>query len=126
MNNLIIETLIKTALKSNMKHKHGCVILYKKKIISKGFNYYKISNLLYNNYTVQQYENNKYSVHAEQNAINKIRNKLLLCKCTIYIIRLKNLNEITIDNNNIELGIPCEACNNLINKYKISIKSIRY
>ena len=127
MNN-IMETLIYTALKSNMKHKHGCVILYKNKIISSGYNSYIITNKIYNNHN-ECYVHDKYSIHAEKDAIQKIKNKNILKKCIIYIIRLKNSNEINIKKlhmyyTNIEIGLPCTMCNNLINKYNIRCKNI--
>ena len=55
----ISELLIKTALKSNMHHKHGSIIIYRNKILSTGYNYYNLLNgKIYNNNNY--YELNKY------------------------------------------------------------------
>jgi len=57
------------------------------------------------------YESNKYSTHAELDAIRKIKNKNILRECKIVIGK--------INNNNIEQGIPCDMCTNLLKKYGI-------
>lgn len=57
------------------------------------------------------YEAYKYSVHAEKDAIMKIKDKNILKKCKIYIIKIKN--------NEIENAIPCPMCCNLLKKYGI-------
>ena len=58
------------------------------------------------------YEANKYSIHAEKDAIMKIKNKNILNKCNIYIGKIKN--------NKLELATPCNVCKNLLFKYNIS------
>jgi deoxycytidylate deaminase len=108
-----INILYENALKSNMQHRHACIIIFRKKIISVGYNYYKLWNgKIYSDFN-KSYESNKYSIHAEQDAIQKIKNKNILKYCKIYIIRITK-------NNIIEQGIPCENCNNLLNKYKLN------
>jgi len=92
--------------KSIMNNKYACAIVYKNKIISIGINKYKIFNINEN------YESNKYSIHAEKDAIRKVKNKNILQYCKIYIVRLKN--------NKLEQGIPCQMCYDLLNKYKIN------
>jgi cytidine deaminase len=57
------------------------------------------------------YEPYKFSTHAEKDAIMKIKNKNILKKCKIYIIKIKN--------NKIENAIPCSMCCNLLKKYGI-------
>lgn len=57
------------------------------------------------------YETNKYSIHAEKDAIMKIKNKNILPKCNIYVGKIKN--------NKLEFAMPCEVCKNLLNKYNI-------
>ena len=113
-NKELIKLLIDTAMKSNMNHKYGCAIIFRNKIISTGYNYYKLYNgKIYNN--LYQYEQNKFSIHAEKDAIQKIKNKNILKNCKIYIIRIKN----DIYNLNFEEGTPCSMCNNLLQKYKL-------
>lgn len=55
------------------------------------------------------YEPNKYSVHAEKDAIQKIKNKNILKKCKIFI------GKITDDK--ISIATPCDMCCNLLKKY---------
>ena len=57
------------------------------------------------------YESNKHSIHAEKDAIRKIKNKNILQYCKFYIIKVKNTE--------IEKGIPCPMCYNLLKKYNI-------
>ena len=119
MHNIdLTKILIDVALKSNMLHKHGCVILHRNKILSTGYNYYKLSNgSIYKN-VYNDYQPNKYSIHAEKNAIQKIKNKNILKECKIYIIRIKKSdNHILYD---LEQGIPCNMCNHLLNKYNLT------
>ena len=58
------------------------------------------------------YEANKFSTHAEKDAIRKIKNKNILKECEIYIIKIKN--------NQLEHAIPCPMCCDLLKKYKIT------
>jgi cytidine deaminase len=58
------------------------------------------------------YESYKFSTHAEKDAIKKVKDKNILKKCKIYIIKIKN--------DNVEQAIPCEMCNKLLKKYGIN------
>ena len=106
MDSNLENVLIKTALKSNMNNKYACAIILRNKILSVGFNSYKPHN---SNSII--YECNKHSIHAEKDAIMKIKNKTILKNCKIYIIKIKD--------NYIEKGIPCPMCYNLLHKYNI-------
>jgi cytidine deaminase len=55
------------------------------------------------------YVPNKYSIHAEKDAITKIKDKTILPDCKIYIGK--------IINNEIHPCGPCEMCSQLIQKY---------
>ncbi len=55
------------------------------------------------------YVPNKYTIHAEKDAIRKIKDKTILPHCKIYIGKIIN-NELC------PCG-PCEMCSNLIQKY---------
>lgn len=57
------------------------------------------------------YEPNKYSVHAENEAIRKIKNKNILKHCKIFIGKITD-GEIT-------QALPCEMCNKLLKKYGV-------
>lgn len=111
----ILDSLINIAKKSTMKHRHGCCLVYRNKIISTGYNYCNKMEKFDDNYI-----NNKYSIHAEKDAIRKIKDTTILNKSVIYVIRISNSN----DDISIVEGIPCHHCNKLINKYKIKIKHI--
>jgi deoxycytidylate deaminase len=115
----ILNILINTALKSTMNHKHGCIIMYRNKIISTGYNYFK--GRLSNNYS-DDYIPNKYSIHAEKDAILKIKDKSVLKNCKIYVIRLKNPRSKSIITEN---GVMCDMCNHLIKKYGLIFKQIK-
>ena len=58
------------------------------------------------------YEAYKYGIHAEKNAIMSVKDKSLLSKSKIVIIRLK-------DGNIVEAS-PCQKCKKLLDKYKVS------
>lgn len=95
------------AMKSNMNHKHGAVIVYKKKIIATGYNY--IINSYYHNF----------SIHAEVSAILSIKNnphyKTILSECELYVVRIgpKCLFKT------LKYSKPCCNCQKTINKYDI-------
>lgn len=86
------------ALKSEMKQKHGAVLVYKKDIISTGYNY------MYSTY----------SIHAEVAAIASLKgkDKEILSECELYVVRIgpKKLSNI------LKYSKPCIACQNYIKK----------
>jgi cytidine deaminase len=59
------------------------------------------------------YVPNRFSVHAERNAIMSVRNKSILKYCKIIIFRLDK-------SGNILPAEPCEMCSKLLQKYKIT------
>ena len=108
--NNFIDIIINVAKKSNINNKYVCIITYRDKIISTGYNKFKSFSQKNNE---SNYECNKHSIHAEKDAIMKIKNKNILQYCKIYIYKIKN-------NNELELGIPCPMCYNLLKKYNIT------
>lgn len=101
----------KTAHRSNMFQKHGAIIVYKKNIISKGFNMYKGNS------------KNIYSMHAEIVAINnaiKNKHKEILSECELYVVRIGS-NSM---DNLLKYSKPCINCQKYINKF--NIKKIFY
>jgi cytidine deaminase len=63
------------------------------------------------------YEANKYSVHAEKDAIMQVKNKNRLNRCKMIVIKIVN--------GNISCAKPCEMCKKLLNKYKIkNVKTV--
>ena len=110
----MFDELYTTANKSNMNHKHGCIITHRNKILSAGFNYYKLNDIFNN--SSKEYTNNKYSVHAEIAAISKVNNKKILSECKIYIMKLTTKN--------VENGIPCHNCQKIIDKFRLKIECV--
>jgi cytidine deaminase len=58
------------------------------------------------------YEPYKYSIHAEKSAIMNIKNKKILNKCKMVIIKITKGKITTCG--------PCKMCKELLNKYKIT------
>jgi deoxycytidylate deaminase len=58
------------------------------------------------------YVPNKYSVHAEQDCINNLKNKSILKDCILIVIKINQGGSII----NSE---PCNNCCRIIKKYKI-------
>lgn len=87
---------IKLALRSNLTHKHGCVIVDRKRkeIISQGFNY--------------NYKNHIHvcSMHAEIAAIRNANKRWLTRNdCEMYVVRLRNAST-----KECKYSKPCEMC----------------
>ena len=94
------------AMKSSMNHKHGVVIVHKKKIISTGFNY------------ILSQHCHDYSIHAEISAIASLKGKKLktiLPECELYVVRI-GPNDY---NNMLKYSKPCCNCQQAINKFGI-------
>ena len=52
---------------------------------------------------------NKFSRHAEQNCISNCKNKEIIKKCIMILVRIS-------ENPNV---YPCNMCQHIINKYKV-------
>lgn len=97
-----LEMAAKIALNSNMSHKHGAIIVYKKKIISTGYNYFS-SHLCHD-----------YSIHAEVAAIMNIKSKKdILSECEMYVVRIARIDNV------LKYSKPCDNCKKVINKFNI-------
>lgn len=107
----LLERLKFLAKKSNMKHKHGCVILKHGEIIGEGTN----KNV--------DFMSHQYSIHSEVNAILSLkkqhRNKKFLEDCILIVVRVTG-NKCQ----NFRLSTPCENCTNEI--IKAGIKTVFY
>lgn len=110
MNYKIEDILYNSIIKSCMNTKYACAVVYRSKIISIGINKYKIRGCEYE--IDNKYECNKFSIHAEKDAIRKVKDKNILQYCKIYIVKIKN--------GKLEQGIPCPMCYNLLKKYNIN------
>ena len=58
------------------------------------------------------YVPNKYTIHAEQDCINNLKNKKILKFCILIVIKITN-------NGDIINSSPCENCCRIIKKYKV-------
>jgi deoxycytidylate deaminase len=89
------------AMKSDMNHKHGAIIVYKKNVIASGNNYYK----------------GEHSIHAEVDAISKLRGKEkeILSECELYVVRI---GPDKMDNL-LKYSKPCCNCQKYIAKKRI-------
>lgn len=99
--NYYMEIASKIALKSVMNHKHGAILVYKKQIISSGYNYYHGEN----------------SVHAEIATITRMQKRFRknLSECEMYVVRI-GPNDL---NCHLKYSKPCYNCQNFIAKNKI-------
>ena len=105
---LFLNEAINQAFKSDMNFNHGAVLIYRGKIIAKGYNSYIDSNY------------NIFSEHAEVCAIRNGLKKLHsdeLKKCELVIIRVNNIGECLNSK-------PCRNCQKFINKF--NIKKVYY
>lgn len=100
--NYFLQEAIKIALKSTMRHRHGCVIVWgDKEIVSVGYNYVIINS-----------DGKFISVHAEVSAIKKLKakNKDYLDKCALYVVRIGPDSQ----HNPLKVSIPCYHCTEYI------------
>lgn len=69
----------RVAAKSNMIHRHGCLIVAQNKIVCTGYNRYTHNN------------HNSFSIHAEIDALQKAKKASVLLKskpCVMYVVRI--------------------------------------
>lgn len=102
-----IDEALKEANKSPMKNKYGALLIYRNKIISRGYNKFKGKPT---NNCLCIYESNKYSSHAEQNCISNCKNKKLIKKSDMILLRISYSEDAR----------PCNMCQHIINKYNIN------
>lgn len=125
MRRTFIDEAILTAEKSNLKvANHGAVVVYRGKIVGRGYNKYCVEN---------KNKVNRWSVHAEVDAINNALRKISpenLTKSTLIVVRklkeeskIKSDQTLTKSENLICKGIgyssPCKHCANFIIRNRI-------
>jgi deoxycytidylate deaminase len=120
-DNLIMQIAVEMAKKSDMRSKHGCIIIDNKgSIISKAFNKtLNVSSKQYDNFT----QSTKVSCHAEENALRNVDPKKLN-GAKLYVIRWG-----CIDTNPLFMNSkPCKKCTCIIEKYmkKFGLKTVYY
>ena len=99
----ICEAMIE-AKKSDVRCKHGCVIVKNGKIIAKGHNRHRG----YDKYG-KALVNQSATIHAEADAINSCGNKNKLCNADLYVVRIDVRHEKPVLNSK-----PCHNCSQLI------------
>lgn len=96
------------AKKSNMRKRHGCVIVYKNEIVGIGFN-------IRDKYSYDPDET-RHSFHAERNAIAMVLiredGRKILKKCRVYLIMIDRMG-------NMHSKAPCCLCHKLLVRYGI-------
>jgi deoxycytidylate deaminase len=109
-HNFFIQEAILEAKKCTMTRKHGCVIVHRTNIISRGHN----SNDMYNY--------NKFSLHAEVAALNNMKkNRINVDNMIMYVVRINN-NDLNKENNMIgtKNSRPCMDCMRCITSHKVN------
>lgn len=101
-NDHYLQIAAEVAKKSTMTQKHGCIIVYKKKIIATGYN--TMPSMFQN------------SLHAEINALKKVKNKQYILKeADLYVVRI---GTDSFDNV-LKYSKPCANCSKHIQMNKI-------
>jgi len=91
------------ALKSNLRSKHGCIIIDKKgKIISKAHN-----KAIVFEKNIKYVKTNIVTYHAEESALKNV-DKTKLNGASLYVVR-------NIGNGCFSCSKPCQKCENIIN-----------
>lgn len=98
------------AKKSDMQHRHACIILKNNEIVAEGFN--KQYNLF----------EHLYSIHAEMDAINKLpcRSNKFISQCEMFVFRIGSDHS----GNPTKLSKPCKVCQACIQK--LNFKKVYY
>ena len=91
--------------KSFLTHKHGCVLVKKGRIISRGFNFRLPETLAQTS--------NVPSIHAEISALNGLK-KETIQDSDMYVVRIDPSCK-----QQVRYSKPCEHCSFIINKYGI-------
>lgn len=104
---LFLNEAYNQALKSDMNFTHGAVVVFRGKIVGRGFN---------------SYCNDKYnrSIHAEVSAIHSALDKIdkcQLCHCELVIIRVTK-------GGNFANSFPCANCQKVISNF--NLKKVYY
>jgi tRNA(Arg) A34 adenosine deaminase TadA len=125
MRKNFINEAIFTAEKSSLNvANHGAIVIYRGKIVGRGFNKYCIENVN---------KVNRWSIHAEVDAINNALRKISkddLTKSTLIVVRklkegtqIENTKTLTtstkLTSEEIGYSEPCKHCANFIIKNKL-------
>jgi deoxycytidylate deaminase len=107
--NYYLQVAAQVAMQSLMTHKHGAVIVHKKKIIASACNYYYL----------------QHSIHAEVAAIMQMKGKYkgILSECELYVVRISKPFK-SLCEGILKYSKPCKHCQDYI--CKKSLKRVFY
>lgn len=91
------------AYRSNLTQRHGCVVVLNDEIISTGFNHTYVH--LYH----------KFSLHAEVDALRKIKRNVDLSNAELYVVRIGPESK----GSPLRMSKPCDGCEKIIFKSKV-------
>lgn len=113
---------VKISYKSNMRSKHGSIIVKNGKIIAQGYNRYVGINWSHNN-EVKGRNSGKYSIHAEEDALHKV-DPMKLSGASMYVIRWGSDPDDPLFMN----SMPCMKCEKKIRKAmeRFGLKNVFY
>lgn len=95
---MFLKKAAQCAFRSNMSQRHGCVIVNQAgDIVSSGFNYKKT------------YHCHRYSMHAEANALNKLKRATDMSQFEMYVVRIGNRSGEHTDPE-LKCSMPCASC----------------
>jgi dCMP deaminase len=117
----IIEA-VRISFKSNMRSKHGSIIVKNGKIISQGYNRYVGINWSHNS-EIKGKNRGKYSIHAEEDALRNA-DPMKLSGASMYVIRWGSDPDDPLFMN----SMPCLKCEKKIRKAmeKYGLKNVFY
>lgn len=105
---IYINMAYEIAKRSNMRKRHGCVIVYKNEIVGYGFN-------IRDKYSYDPDEA-RHSYHAERNAIAMVLTRSdgrkILKYCQVYLVMIDQMNVMHSKS-------PCDLCHKLLVRYGI-------
>ena len=125
MRRTFVDQAILSAEKSNLKvANHGAVVIYRGKVVGRGYNKYCVEN---------KNKVNRWSIHAEVDAINNALRKISpddLRKSTLIVVRklkdgtqINNTQTLSKAENimceDIGFSAPCKHCANFIIKNRL-------
>ena len=95
-----LERAARVAMKSTMTHKHGAIIVRNDEVISEGFNHH-FTHMCH-----------KFSIHAEADAIHKIKKVTHISECELYVVRISKPSM----NHCLKYSKPCNDCQRCIER----------
>lgn len=105
-HSFFIQMAARVATKSNMSHRHGCLIVADNKIVCAGYNRHAKLN-------------HAFSIHAEIDALQKAKNALQEAKhCVMYVVRISPSS--FGGSHCLKYSKPCQMCSQYIQKSRIS------